>query len=101
MSWSLRISLLAMLTLLPGCDALLGGKPPADQILDVPIDGLSPAQVRAHLVGDALFGTLFTPETGLGPIFDGPSCESCHPGGGRGPAASGFTRFGTGDSTSA
>lgn len=98
---SLRSGIVALLGLCAGCDALLSSRPAADQVLDVPIDGLSYEQLQAHLDGDALFDQLFTPETGLGPIFDAPSCASCHPGSGRGSAPTGFIRFGTGDSTRA
>ncbi|MSP62815.1 MAG: thiol oxidoreductase [Myxococcales bacterium] len=83
-----------------GCDALLSGAPPDDQILDGPIDGLTSAQLRTFFAGDEAFGELFAPATGLGPVFNQPSCASCHPGDGRGHPATNLTRFGRGDDRS-
>jgi CxxC motif-containing protein (DUF1111 family) len=52
---------------------------------DVPIDGLSAADVAAFEDGDALFDLPFTPADGLGPLYVRPSCGSCHADGSRGP----------------
>jgi CxxC motif-containing protein (DUF1111 family) len=62
--------------------------------LDATLDGLTSAQLRAHIAGDEAFGELFTPQTGLGPIFNQTSCESCHPGEGRGHPSTNLRRFG-------
>jgi CxxC motif-containing protein (DUF1111 family) len=101
MSQSLRLRTLgpalALLPLLAGCDALLGPLPPDDEILDGPIDGLSTAQLRTFLSGDAAFGDLFTGARGLGPVFNSTSCESCHTGDGKGHPGNNLTRFGRGD----
>ena len=39
---------------------------------------LTTAQRRQFEVGRAMFQTEFTPETGLGPLFNAVSCASCH-----------------------
>lgn len=77
-----------------GCGDLLTEAPEPNQVLDGPIDGLSPAQNAAHLAGDAGFSERFSPATGLGPVFNQTSCESCHPGDGRGHPATNLKRFG-------
>ncbi len=58
-----------------------------------------PAGVPEARLGEAVFNTLFVPagtpgaarHSGLGPLFDAPSCDECHNGAAqaRGPAASG------------
>jgi CxxC motif-containing protein (DUF1111 family) len=52
---------------------------------DVPIDGLSPADVAAFEKGDALFDLPFTPADGLGPLYVRDACGACHQDGSRGP----------------
>ena len=52
---------------------------------DVPIDGLSPADVAAFETGDALFDLPFTPADGLGPVYVRDACGACHQDGSRGP----------------
>ncbi|MCS6912979.1 MAG: di-heme oxidoredictase family protein [Myxococcales bacterium] len=93
---SFRCAALAC-TLLASCDALLSSLPPEDEILEGPIEGLNGAQLRSFLAGDEAFRDLFTPARGLGPIFNAPSCDSCHPGDGKGHPAFNLTRFGRGD----
>src|SRR5436190_8403748 len=57
---------------------------PAAEVLIVPpslgrpLPGLSPAQRRQFEVGRVVFQTEFTPETGLGPLFNAVGCGSCH-----------------------
>jgi len=77
-----------------GCSDLLTEAPDPNEVFDAPLDGLSPAQKRAHIAGDEAFGELFTPQTGLGPIFNQTSCESCHPGEGRAHPSTNLRRFG-------
>jgi len=60
-----------------------------------PLPGLTPAQFAAFTDGLDEFTSVETPETGLGPIFNGASCVQCH----NGPAPGGgspvrVTRFG-------
>jgi CxxC motif-containing protein (DUF1111 family) len=52
---------------------------------DVPIDGLSSADVAKFNDGDALFGLPFRPVDGLGPLFIRTACSACHVEGSRGP----------------
>jgi CxxC motif-containing protein (DUF1111 family) len=52
---------------------------------DVPIDGLSSADVAKFNDGDALFDLPFRPVDGLGPLFIRTSCSACHQEGSRGP----------------
>ena len=46
--------------------------------LGTPLPGLSGAQRRQFDIGRVVFQTEFTPETGLGPLFNATSCASCH-----------------------
>jgi len=52
---------------------------------DVPIDGLSAADVAAFEDGDALFDLPFLPPDGLGPVYVRNACGACHAEGSRGP----------------
>jgi CxxC motif-containing protein (DUF1111 family) len=52
---------------------------------DVPIDGLSSADVARFDDGDALFDLPFRPADGLGPLYIRTSCGACHAEGSRGP----------------
>src|ERR1043165_4008616 len=52
---------------------------------DVPIDGLSKADIARFDEGDALFDLPFRPADGLGPLYIRTACGSCHAEGARGP----------------
>jgi CxxC motif-containing protein (DUF1111 family) len=52
---------------------------------DVPIDGLSKADIARFDEGDALFDLPFRPADGLGPLYIRTACGSCHAEGSRGP----------------
>lgn len=81
------------------CNKLAPGLPPADQLLDGPVEGLSYEQNRQFLAGDKAFNKdVFTAQTGLGPIFVATSCGSCHAGDGKGHPFTTLTRFGQSDS---
>ncbi|MCH7991635.1 MAG: thiol oxidoreductase [Gemmatimonadetes bacterium] len=82
------------LALLAGCGILTPDGPAEEFLLDGTIEGLTPSQVRQHLVGDEEFGNRFSVATGLGPIFVATSCEQCHVGDGKGHPAFNLTRFG-------
>src|SRR5579883_1710774 len=43
-----------------------------------PVKGLTSEQLRKFNEGKALFVKEFTPEEGLGPLFNGRSCYECH-----------------------
>lgn len=78
-----------------GCEALAPAEPEEYELLDGPIDGLTAAEARRFVAGDVAFNDqVFTVETGLGPIFTGTSCVSCHAGDGKGHPFVKFTRFG-------
>jgi len=82
------------------CQKLLPPAPADNEILDGPIEGLTNEQRQIFLAGDIAFNDqIFTPETGLGPIFVATSCGTCHAGDGRGHPFTTLTRFGQTDST--
>jgi CxxC motif-containing protein (DUF1111 family) len=86
--------------ILQACSGLLPGEPPEDEILDGQIEGLSYEQNRQFLAGDIAFNNdIFSPVTGLGPLFISTSCGTCHPGDGKGHPFTTFIRFGQTDST--
>jgi CxxC motif-containing protein (DUF1111 family) len=76
-----------------GCD-LYPNAPADNEILDAPLDDLTSEQLSLHLKGDEEFGRRFTKEDGVGPIFVGNSCDTCHPGEGKGHLVFNLTRFG-------
>lgn len=43
-----------------------------------PLPGLSPSELGRFQAGQALFNRVFTPETGLGPLFNENQCSACH-----------------------
>jgi CxxC motif-containing protein (DUF1111 family) len=43
-----------------------------------PLSGLIPEERALFDRGKAQFATVFTPETGLGPVFNGAACAECH-----------------------
>ncbi len=52
---------------------------------DVPINGLSAADVASFFNGDSLFDLAFRDPDGLGPLFVRIACGDCHDGAARGP----------------
>lgn len=77
------------------CEALGPTEPEEYELLDGPVEGLSLSESRRFVAGDEAFNNqVFTIETGLGPIFTGTSCVSCHAGDGKGHPFVKFTRFG-------
>ena len=57
-------------------DALL--TPPSGFGLGRPLAFLSPQQLALFRRGRTVFSTVFTPETGKGPLFNAASCATCH-----------------------
>jgi len=43
-----------------------------------PVPNLAPDELRLFSQGIAVFSTVFTPATGLGPLFNSTSCAQCH-----------------------
>ena len=65
------------------CQKLLPKPLAEDEILDGPIEGLTPEQLRSFIKGDVAFNDeVFTAANGLGPLFVANSCASCHAGDG-------------------
>ena len=80
------------------CNKLMPGAPANDEILDGPVDGLTPEQNKMFLKGDIAFNDdIFKQENGLGPLFVANSCGSCHAGDGKGHPFTTLTRFGQTD----
>jgi CxxC motif-containing protein (DUF1111 family) len=97
---TLLLSIILAVGLMAGCQKLLPQAPPQDQLLDGPVEGLTGEQHARFLRGDVAFNDqVFTPETGLGPLFVSTSCGSCHAGDGKGHPFSTLTRFGQTDTT--
>lgn len=72
--------------------------PEENSLLDGPVDGLTGGEQIKHLNGDIAFNDeVFTVEKGLGPVFVGNRCGSCHVGDGKGHPFNQFIRFGQGD----
>ncbi len=80
------------------CEKTIPNAPADDEILDGPIEGLTPEQNRIFLNGDVAFnGDVFSAANGLGPMFVANSCGSCHAGDGKGHPFTTLTRFGQSD----
>jgi CxxC motif-containing protein (DUF1111 family) len=77
------------------CGDLLTSTPDAGDVLDGPLDGLSPSERAAFIRGDEEFGRRFSPALGLGPIFNDAACAACHSGDGRGRPENALIRIGT------
>lgn len=80
---------------LVACDQLTTVAPPDGDIFDAPLDGLTTSELAAFARGDAEFGRRFSPNTGLGPIFNDVSCATCHSGDGRGQLRNALFRIGS------
>jgi len=82
------------------CEKILPKAPADDQVLDGPVEGLTPEQLNQFLRGDIAFNDeIFSADKGLGPIFVATSCGTCHAGDGKGHPFTTLTRFGQTDST--
>ena len=82
---------------LVSCGVFFTELPDEKDVLDGPIEGLTSAQLRAFIAGDEGFGEKFSATTGLGPVFNQVSCDSCHTADGKGHPSTNLTRFGIGD----
>lgn len=90
--------MIVVVSLTVACQKILPLSPDGDQLLDGPVDGLSPEEKITFLRGDVAFNDdVFTRETGLGPLFVATSCGSCHAGDGKGHPFTMLTRFGQSD----
>jgi CxxC motif-containing protein (DUF1111 family) len=82
---------------LAACDALITASPDSGDVLDGPLPGLTPGEAAVFARGDAEFERRFSPNEGLGPIFNDVSCASCHSADGRGVIENALDRIGTPD----
>src|SRR5690554_1479197 len=84
-----------MLSLFFSCEVFGPQEPEEYDLLDGPVEDLTMAETKRFIKGDEAFNDqIFTVETGLGPIFTGTSCVSCHAGDGKGHPFVKFIRFG-------
>ncbi|MEK6755375.1 MAG: di-heme oxidoredictase family protein [Bacteroidota bacterium] len=84
---------------LAGCDTLFTEPVAEGEAFDQPLPGLTRAQRLAFARGDEAFEHVFSVKEGLGPIFNQPSCESCHSGDGKGHPRTNLIRFGRAEGT--
>lgn len=88
------------MAILASCRKLGPKAPEESNILDGPVEGLTPEQNARFVRGDIAFNDkIFTAGNGLGPIFVATSCGACHAGDGKGHPFTTLTRFGQTDST--
>jgi CxxC motif-containing protein (DUF1111 family) len=93
-------AIILMGILLVNCENFEPAAPRNENLLDGPVEGLTESENIRFLRGDLAFNdVIFTPETGLGPLFVANSCGSCHPGDGKGHPFTTLTRFGQYDGT--
>ena len=84
-----------LVVLSSACEQIIPVAPAENELLDGPIEGLTPAEQAQFLAGDIAFNDeVFTVGTGLGPLFVATSCGSCHIGDGKGHPFTTLTRFG-------
>src|SRR5699024_10121111 len=95
-----KVTLIVLLLMMVGCEVFAPKELEEYELLDGPLEGLTYAETKRFVAGDAAFDNqIFTAETGLGPIFTGTSCISCHAGEGKGHPYNQFIRFGQSDET--
>lgn len=94
------VIILVLSVLLASCEALFTEAPEPGEAFDEPLEGLTMQQRAAFARGDEAFAKIFTVKEGLGPIFNQPSCESCHPRDGKGHPRTNLIRFGRWDGSS-
>lgn len=100
MTTHLRLGLIYLAISALGCEQFEPAVPAEQDLLDGPVQGLSESENIRFFRGDVAFNDeIFTPETGLGPLFVANSCGSCHPGDGKGHPFTTLTRFGQMDET--
>lgn len=72
----MRASVVLLALGLLGCDASEARAPEAEP--GEPLAGLSAAEAERFAAGKSLFNRPFTPDEGLGPLFNQTRCSSCH-----------------------
>lgn len=87
--------LISLSCLAMACEKIIPEPPAENEILDGPLEGLTPAEQAQFLAGDIAFNDeVFTVKNGLGPLFVATTCGSCHAGDGKGHPFTTLTRFG-------
>jgi len=71
-----RAGWILLLLVLTACATSTSRRAPAEP--GGPSDGLTSAQLNRFQRGKAVFERVFTPATGLGPLFNNVSCVACH-----------------------
>lgn len=79
------------------CEKMMPPAPRADEVMDAPLDDLTPQQNKLFLAGAEEFDEVYTAQTGLGPVFVATSCAGCHSGDNKGHPFTALTRFGQSD----
>jgi CxxC motif-containing protein (DUF1111 family) len=93
-----NVTVCMLFIILTACEQFEPSAPKGSSLLDGPVDGLNESEHLRFLRGDLAFNDfIFTPATGLGPLFVANSCGSCHPGDGKGHPFTTLTRFGQTD----
>lgn len=77
-----------------GCDTFFTSPPKEGEGFDQPLPGLTREQQLAFARGDEAFEKQFSFAEGLGPIFNQPACEACHPSDGKSHPRTNLIRFG-------
>lgn len=88
------IGIALTLFFIQACEVFFPKPPKPEEILEGPIEELSPTENNSFAAGDEAFSHVFSSSEGLGPIFIATSCENCHVGDGKGHPISMVTRFG-------
>jgi CxxC motif-containing protein (DUF1111 family) len=97
-NWIVLFLFAGLVVVIVSCQDLIPAAPEEDALLDGTIEGLTYAESRQFLAGDiAVNDLIFTSDAGLGPLFVGKSCGSCHAGDGKGHPFTTLTRFGQDD----
>ena len=76
--WILVISLIVTMGACAKADKTLSPQPPPKPALGEPLVNLTRDELRRFTAGKEVFERLFSAGTGLGPLFNAPSCAACH-----------------------
>ncbi|MBI3005324.1 MAG: thiol oxidoreductase [Ignavibacteriales bacterium] len=90
----LLIIIAAACYFLLACEAFLTEPPEPGTTFEETLPDLTKEELAAFARGDEAFGHAFSVKEGLGPIFNQPSCETCHPRDGKAHPGKNLIRFG-------
>ena len=91
----LFLAILAAGCSLQACEALLTEPPEPGTTFEETLPDLTKEELAAFARGDEAFGHAFSVKEGLGPIFNQPACETCHPKDGKANPRTNLIRFGS------